>query len=534
MFVSQLATASDLRPSSISIPSGNHFQPQSSDASIKNKYTLAPSSQMSHAPPAINKMHTDFTDTLPRLNFLKNREKNRETGKQVRNPYLPRKSLSKELKNTFFYKSPLKNPHDRARSHEKVPSKMKAPRDLFKQAIPDPILIDQSHLTEKVKIIHNLYCKQERYFYCNRIDIRALVRNIYYHGYTVESLQEFKITAFKRIKNQQEFFGIIYEEGKNFTSTAHRVITSYIEKLVMPSDVQKSSSRNNNPQHSVTSPTFVPFLSHSKKYQQIIDTLYNQFKHLELVNAEIEKLTRHFIKFFLEKHSYECEGFNFHSRLFVIYIYNNHLIFRFFDHLFKLFKKNRFYEEKYPLAFEQIYEIYEDSRQHINEINLSQANSSSFGPHVSCKAGHDGQGAGDFGAKEENWSADASPKQNMETTVTPKNCGVGQAEKSAKSNTEIAPLQADEAGKGLPKKKKKKKNKKKAIAENSTASPEDPQPEPTAVLEGEEDLQDFRSFEEKLMVFDSRYQVLPIKRMKVHFNQAEVEVLNSLLKQIRG
>lgn len=535
MLAQKIIESTDLKTSKNRFPDPEKSYPNLTEVMPSMSNTHQPQPHLNPSSMPFKTLKSDLSDSFPQLNFLKNRENSRQNSKQPRTQYIPRKSVSKEMRNPFFNKMPIRLHLDRQKSHEKIPQKMKASREFFKLAMPEPILVDQSHLNEKVKIIHNLFCKQDKYFYCNRVDIRTLVRNIYYQGYTVDSLQEFKLTAFKRIKHQQEFFGIIYEEGKNFTSTAHRAITSHIEKLIDKSEGGKTGNKLGTQNQTPVLPVFLPFLSHAKKYQSVVNTLYSQFKHLEQVNVEIEKLTRHFIKFFLEKHSYECEGFNFHSRLFVIYIYNNQLIFRFFDQLFKTFKRNRFYEEKYPIAFEQVYEIYEDSKQHITEINISQSanNQSTHFSRREIFGQPTGQFIGDGGV--DNGLKDVLSGQNINSNIQPLKVPlVIDSEKLGQNKTVISGVPEENENKGLTKKKKKKKNKKKNLAENSTILLDDLNRDGVVDVENVEELEELRSFEEKLVESDWTYQIKPVDRLRVVFNEKEIEVFKSLIREIKS
>lgn len=493
----------------------------------------------------------DFKDSIKNFNFFKNQNRTNEdsSSKLIQHLFPNRKSISKEIKNCTLTKTNFRLQHENYKSHEKIPIKMKAPREFLKISAPEPIKIDQSHLQEKVKIIHNLYCKQDRYFYCNRIDIRALVRNIYYNGHTVDSLDEFKLTAFKRINNQQEFFGIIYEEGKMFTSSAHKSITAKIEKLVIK-EIEGSGNIKNQI-------SFIPFLSCPKKYERVVEELFNQFKHLEQVNSEIEKLTRHFIQFFMEKSSYECEGFNFHSRLFVIYVYNNQLIFRFFDTLFRMFKRNVFFENKYSETFEKVYEIYENSRQHTSEtgFNFMPNNSLDLNEQVNEKNEEGKLDEIKLGCSLNGKKAETGNKIGVGLkTEKNQNIEKNDQEKLLNQKVELNLLKLKEAKtefenmkklenecnekieKGIcenaTKKKKKRKNKKKTMTEVSTALPEETVADLACKEETEQELNDLRVFENTLGEFDLKYQISLAKRMKIRFSEIEAELLVQAVKNM--
>ena len=260
-------------------------------------------------------------------------------------------------------------PSEVYKSHEKVPAKVKAPREIRRNAKLPPVRVDQSHLSDKVKVLHNLFLKQERFYYSARVDIRSILRNIYYNSHTVESLEELKVAAFNRLKHQQDFFSVVYEEGKTFSGSVNQFIMSRLSRLSLPSSNCQPGQQNNS--NRTIGDRFLPFSQNTRLFQRTIDELYNQFKYLEHVNSEIDKLTKDFILFFIQKRNFNCEGFNFHSRLFVAFIYDNRTISSFFEGLYELFKNHEFLERSHAETAQKVSQIYEISKQHIEESRLS-------------------------------------------------------------------------------------------------------------------------------------------------------------------
>lgn len=472
-------------------------------------------------------LKTESKDSIKQLSFFKNQNSMNEdhNSKLFQHLFPRRNSVSKESKNANHVLKPnFALTRENYKSHKKIPSKMKTPRDFFKASLLEPIKLDQSHLPGKTKIIHNLFCKQDRYFYCNNIDIRSLVRSIYYNGYTVDNLEEFKFTAFKRIANQQEFFGIIYEEGKTFTLTAHKIITSKIQKLVEKTNESAVSGKNLI--------RFVPFLSHTKKYEQIVNELYNHFKHLEQVNVEIEKLTRQFIQSFMDKSNYECDGFNFHSRLFVIYVYSNQLIFHFFDQLFRMFKRSSFCENKYSCLFEKVFEIYENSKQHTSQSKLNSAETIH---REMDRPKDDNQNKVFFSYSNQinpgSGLKQTEKKQDSQQNKTGDNANTRASDVRTQNGATENMTEVKNLNSGNANKKKKKKNKK-TLTEVSTALPEERTVEIGSEMESFQELKDFKLFEEKLQEVNRKYAIPSNSRFKVQFNSQEAKTMESMVPQV--
>ena len=293
------------------------------------------------------------------FNFVKT-PNNLEKDDSLRFPssFLPvNKSISREpnLTNTFQRRPILLN-RDVYKSHEKIPSKIRTVRELAQKANLQPVTINQSHLSDRVKVIHNLYCKENRYFYSGRIDLKSIVRGIYYNGQTVESLEEYSESAFKRTTNKTEFLNVIYEEGKQFSSSVNMCITAKINKLIDKNDENSLS--------------FIPFISNIKKYKKAVDQISDYFHHLFQVNVEIEKLTHQFMNFLKERNNAIFEGFNFHSKLFAFYIFKHQLITTFIEYLYQTFEQSPFLKNGYNGIAKRIIEIYIESKKFIHSHHV--------------------------------------------------------------------------------------------------------------------------------------------------------------------
>ena len=271
-------------------------------------------------------------------------------------------------------------------SPEKIPDKYKSARKLLrfaeksnlnKSPINTPLI---SNSTDKNVIIQNLYFKNQSYFYSNKIDLKTLIRSIYYQGQQIEQLKDFLLPTFKKIGSNQSYFETIFEEAKYFSETVKKFASKKISKLLELSssfkmtggieDLLQSSFFTEdlkNLMKKSSSYKFRSFSSASKGYISVIELLYQQYKHLEQINLEIEKLTHIYLNNYLnDGASIDFDTFNFHSRMFVACVYNDRLIHEFILFIYKTLKNSNFYLNNYPRICEMVFEIYENFEQNIS------------------------------------------------------------------------------------------------------------------------------------------------------------------------
>lgn len=470
------------------------------------------------------------------LNFMKNQMKaNDETQTKTLNHFgtnrKPTPVLQKVPRN--LSRPNLRNNQEVYKSHEKVPSNYRPAKDLFKIAKIEPVRVDQSRMKEKTKLCYNFYNKQDRYFYCSQINIKSFVRSIYYNGNTLDSLDEIRQTTFKRIENHREFFDTISQEGKAFVSSANKYILSQIDKVIHRNIDHLSNGR--------LELTFVAFLKHSKTYERVINNLYNHFKHLDHVFNEIEKLIRLYIEFSLRKSSFEGGKIDMHSRLFINHIYNNGLIFRFFEHLSRMFKLNQFYDSKYPHLSEKVSDIYEKSIHYINELNHRNNNVVNENSYSNS---NDIDSTLQSTTRNQNtqWSQRTAhvqiPNSLSQTYKTREIQEINY--KLTQINIENEMANQSQANETVNKKKKKKRNKKKTETQNvsceekQTETKNDNSIENKRECEPSHDAHKLKKLEEILSEADSKYMILPNMRIKIQFCSKEKNVLTSYAKGIRG
>lgn len=400
------------------------------------------------------------------------------------------------------------------KSPEKIPSKVKISRELLRKSNLEPVRVDQSGLTDKAKIVHNLFDKQGKFFYSSRVSVRSLVRSIYYNCQSVDNMDDFLHSAFKRLAANQEFFNVIYEESKVFSSTVSKSITDRIGELVE--------------QGQDSSISFVPLISNVKRYKRVVDELYDHFLHLFQVHSEVERLTHKFVEFYFERHNHECEGFNFYSKLFVCHVFKNQLVSSFMESLCLLFEESPFLKSGYAEMALKISELYLYSKRFIDQITSSTPflNSSAS---TNCGSVKNGCPKGvsvrdpraDSASQDENLQNNNALKtqiqkmrelQNQNATVQDQN------EHNQSTNDRKVAEQ-------VAKKKKKKKNKKREIKNEENQK-----------NQSEDDTQHFsqaeRLFLEGFEVFltqvDNTYAVPASERIRVEFDADENEVFQTL------
>jgi hypothetical protein len=468
----------------------------------------------------------DFQEAISHLNFLKTQPRlGLEQTTRVSPQFFPsRNSTSRESKPiAAFCRAQHRVKEEVYRSHEKVPPKMKAPREILKEANLRPIKLDQSHLSEKIKVIYNLIAKQDRYFYCNRTDIRSIVRGIYYQGQTVESLEEFKLPAFKRVNKPQEYFDQVWEEGLAFAEAVSKVAKGKINKLINKKEGKQTAAEAALP--------FLHFLKAPQKYKRTVDQLFGLFKHVEHISLEVEKLTSYFVEFFREKSSFDCEGFKFHLKL-IASIYRDPQIQRFFDQQMRTFQKHQFYEAKYPDVFEKIYEIHEITKKRIEEANAASSNDDL---RHRLEAGQSRKDLKETAqsiqtstpvTEDFHHAAPAATKQRINSRETTEIWS-----KACQSNIEDKSQTLEAKSEAVSKKKRKRNKKKKTAAEDSGAAVEENPPEGVPGEESGKEIESLNGLNQRLAEIEGKYQLETSRRLRISFTIGQLEELAQLSKE---
>jgi hypothetical protein len=487
-------------------------------------------------------------DAMIRLKYVKRKnEPGSASNEPNRAPHPPptkpseqgQKAHTDSTKETFFFKQKA------FLSPEKVPEKYKAARKLLKFAkvAPKPLVSGASQTSDKNKIIQNLYFKNQSYFYSNRIDLRTLIKSIYYQGQQIEQLKDFLLPTFKKIQSNQCYFETIFEEAKNFSETVKTYASRKISRLLLLEDSFKFAGGIEELLHSSffaedlkslmaksKSYHFKSFSSSSQQYIKIIDLLYQHYKHLEQVNIEIEKLTHIYLNNYLsDGSSIDFDTFNFHSRMFVACVYNDRLIHEFILFIYNTFKSNTFYINKYSKICEKIFEIFENFEQNYQSSVIKPQGPI---PPTGEMPPTDGNRTGQI----------LKPISNFEPKTMNNNEGDakrggrdGGGEASDDENC------SNEAELKEPKAKKKKKNKKKnrnkdaALTTNEVAVPKTELPTAPPLPPANENsslvLKDMAAIEAMIERVDTQFRGLGGRSVIVGFCKEEIDFFVSLVAQ---
>lgn len=504
-------------------------------------------------------------DAMIRLKYVKRKPEGANQSNEInrslqvqpsRLPEFAQKAHTSSTKATGGYKKPS------YLSPEKIPEKYQAARKLLKfakKAPKVPLQPSTSQSPEKNKIIQNLYFKNHSYFYSNKIDLRTLIRSIYYQGQQIEQLKDFLLPTFKKIQSNQCYFETIFEEAKNFSETVKTYAARKISKLLL---LEESFTFAGGIEDLLHSPLFADdlrtlisksrpsyrfksFSSASRQYIKIIDLLYQHYKHLEQVNIEIEKLTHIYLNNYLsEGSSIDYDTFNFHSRMFVACVYNDRIIHEFILFIYNTFKSNTFYMNKYSKICEKIFEIFENFDQNHQSI---PTNPSAQSTNINSQGTYANQRSN---VQETNYST-ARPGPGYADTTTQKT-SMQQSRNQADMNTsqiqrEIAreeilsqqdtlgPDQEVKEKKAKKKKKKNKKNKNKTLVTSEVVEQKLEEP-PAEILPPINEnsamvLKDIATLEAMFQRIDSRFEGICERRLSVLFEPNDVDFFVSLIAQ---
>lgn len=249
----------------------------------------------------------------------------------------------------------------RVNSPLKVPAGFKTGATLLKNAKVSKRAASDRSVSEKQKIVQNIYYKNDKYYYSNKIQFSTVLQKIYYENYKINDIKEYILPCFKRLSTVRAYFDILFREAKSFSETVKRNITSKIEKLITRDDP--------DPNDPDSSPDFrfMAFSKACKKYEKTIDLLHDNYRHLEAINVEIEKLTRIYLENYVEKNKpLSFDTLLFHRSMFINNVYKDDLIHSFIEFLFDYFKEKTFYWNNFPKAVEKISEIFENLEFNFN------------------------------------------------------------------------------------------------------------------------------------------------------------------------
>lgn len=256
--------------------------------------------------------------------------------------------------NNQNYKIYIKNEkkNNIRKKKEKSPLKTKTKyiirKKLIKKANSQKNAISQEikKLSQKEKIIQNIFYKNEKYYYYDKINFSTILKLIYYENYKIEDIKDYIPPSFKKLTDIKNFFEILINEAKDFSENIRFLLTKKINKLII-----KKEDKN----------FFRIFSKFPKKYFKIINELFFYYKYLENINFEIEKLTRIYLDNYIDKNKkFSFDTLQFHKKMFIDKVYNDSLIRKFIIYLFEFFKKNHFYLNKFSSSILKIEEIYEN------------------------------------------------------------------------------------------------------------------------------------------------------------------------------
>ena len=238
------------------------------------------------------------------------------------------------------------------KSPEKIPKRHLPARKLLRFAKQPVRVPEQNTISDKARIIQNLYYKNRTYFYSNRVDIKALLQGVYYQNMQIEQLKDFLLPVFKKISSKADYFDKIFQEAKDFSETVRSYVVQKIEKFIVSDSTSDFAGGSYK---------FLPISRASKDYIKITELLYQHYKHIEQINVEVEQLTHIYLNNYLsENRPTDFDIFNFHARIFVTAVYKDKLIKDFLTFLTFTFRKSAFYSENYEELCAKVCEIHDN------------------------------------------------------------------------------------------------------------------------------------------------------------------------------
>jgi hypothetical protein len=292
------------------------------------------------------------------LNDLKNIEKRKKSEKSPENEdYKIYLKTEKEMpQKKVKHRSPLK-----------TQQKFLIRKKLIRRLCPkNEKTFSQKDLSQKEKIIQNIFYKNDKYYYSDKINFDTILKLIYYENYKIEDIKEYISPSFKKLQDLKTFFEILINEAKDFSENIRYFLLKKISKLI-------SQDENKN---------FKLFSKFPKAYYNTINELFFCYKHLESINFEIEKLTRIYLDNHIDNNKkFSFDTLQFHKKMFIDKVYNDSVIRKFIIYLYEFFRNNHFYLNKFNSSILKIEEIYdnletnnkedwEDNESAENEENL--------------------------------------------------------------------------------------------------------------------------------------------------------------------
>ncbi len=253
-------------------------------------------------------------------------------------------------------------------SPKKIPHKYKIGMDLWRVAPQKQVRNEQRKLTQKERIIQNIFYKNEKYYYSDKVNFSAILKKIYYENYRIEDIKDYILPCFKKLGDERTFFETLIREARSFAEAVRNVLSKKVYKLLKnPGENQKDSSNLNQQTHK-----FKEFCKHSKKYIETIDLLFAYYKHLETINFEIDKLTKIYLENYIDREKQlSLNTLRFHQKMFINCVYNDSIIHDVIFFLIKFVENNNFSGQYYTRSEKKIYEMYENLELSLNEQNES-------------------------------------------------------------------------------------------------------------------------------------------------------------------
>lgn len=270
------------------------------------------------------------------------------------------KKLSNDFKLPYFKKEIRKESKTKRKKHNsplKKSKNYKLLHSFLKNAQPTRHSPVEDETDEKKKILHNIYYKNEKYYYSSKISFQTILRKIYYENYKIKNVKEYIIPCFKRLKSVRNYFDILFREAKSFSETIKKLINKKLLR-VLKDDRAFSDETTDTLQYG---PRIKSFSKAIRNYTELIDLLFDSYQHLENVNYEIEKLTKIYLENYIEKsESVDFDTLLFHKSMFINNVYKDERIHTVIEELYEFFCRNSFYSRNFRELVDKVSEIYDN------------------------------------------------------------------------------------------------------------------------------------------------------------------------------
>ena len=270
------------------------------------------------------------------------------------------KKISETFQLPYFKKEKRNEGKLKRKKHDSPIKKTRSYKLLhsfFKNAQPTKHCPVDDEVDEKKKILHNIYYKNEKYYYSSKISFQTILRKIYYENYKIKNVKEYIIPCFKRLKNVKNYFDILFREAKSFSETIKKRISKKLTKILVREEDYSSEAADIPIHRSI----ILPFSKAIRQYRGLIDLLFNSYQHLENVNYEIEKLTKIYLENYIEKkESIDFDTLFYHKSMFINNVYKDEKIHVVIEELYEFFCRNSFYSKNFRDLVEKVSEIYDN------------------------------------------------------------------------------------------------------------------------------------------------------------------------------